>query len=255
MGLFEERIRELLAYVDAVSAHKVVRVVRSVETPAWPPGKKGNVVLRADTAVELGNPQDESVAFHVWTADLRLVRDGCVTLVGPDIGESVGQHLPFGKAVLLGVEDVCQENCIERYRELGLKRYDLNLAGYMVRAPSQIGREWSRVSRQAADDGFSLATLGSALIRLYRAVPYVKSAEVLVVTSSPTDVRELSMIAERASRQIAALNKMTTELGRECETCDFNDVCSQVEDLRAGSWAELRKEDSPGRVCRRPEAG
>ena len=230
--LFDERVRELRAYVDTVRARNVVRVMRTAEVRAWPPGKKGNVVLQADTSVELGNPQDESVAFHVWTADLGLVRDGCITLVGPDIGESVGRHLPFGKAVLLEVEDVCEENCIERYRELGLRRYDLNLAGYMLRAPSQVGREWSRVSRQAADGGFSLATLGGALIRLYKALPYVKSAEVLIVTSSPADVRALSIIGDRAARQIGALNKMTTELVRECDECDFNDVCSQVDEFR-----------------------
>ncbi len=235
--LFDERIRELFAYVSTVRMRNVVRVVQCAEGPSWPPGRKGNVVLQADTAVELGNPQDESVAFHLWTTDLRLVRDGCITLIGPDVTESVGWHLPFGKAVLLGVGDICEENCVERYRELGLRRYDLNLAGYMLRAPSQVGREWSRVSRQAADGGFTLATLGGALIRLYKALPYVKSAEVLVVTSSPADVRELSIIGSRAARQIGALNKMTTELVRECDACDFNDICSQVEDFRVSRRA------------------
>jgi CO dehydrogenase/acetyl-CoA synthase beta subunit len=232
MQVFDERIRDLRAYVDAARVRNGVRLMRSAEAPAWPPGKKGNVVLQADTTVELGSPQDESVAFHVWTRDLGLVRGGCITLVGPDIGESVGRHLPFGKAVILGVEDVGEENCVERYRELGLRRYDLNLAGYMLRAPSQVGREWSRVSRRAVDDGFTLATLGGALIRLYKTLPYVTSAEVLVVTSSPADVRELGVIAERASRQMDAWNKMTTELVRECEACDYNDVCSQVDDFR-----------------------
>ena len=52
------------------------------------------------------------------------------------------------------------------------------------------------------------------------------------MTSSPADVRELGMIGERASRQMDALNKMTTELARECEACDYNDVCSQVDDFR-----------------------
>ena len=243
--LFEERIREVLAYVETLRARNVVQVVRSAAVPAWPPGKKGNVVLQADTAVEMGNPQDESIAFHAWTANLGLVRDEYITLVGPDIGESVGRHLPFGKAVFLGMEDVCEENCIERHRELGLRRYDLNLAGYMLRAPSQVGREWSRVSRQAADKGFSLATLGGALIRLYKALPYVKSAEVLIVTSSPADVRALSIIGDRAARQIGALNKMTTELVRECEECDFNDVCSQVEDLGASRRALQEGERFP----------
>jgi CO dehydrogenase/acetyl-CoA synthase beta subunit len=242
MQLFDERIHELRAYVDTVRARNDVRVARSSDVPAWPPGKRGNVVLQADTAVELGSPQDESVAFHVWTADLDLVHDGCITLAGPDIGESVGRHLPFGKAVFLGVEDVGEENCVERYRELGLRRYDLNLAGYMLRAPSQVGREWSRVSRQAVDGGFALATLGDALIRLYKALPHVKSAEVLLVTSSPADVRELGLIAERASRQMDAWNKMTTELVRECEACDYNDVCSQVEDFRASRRALQERE-------------
>jgi CO dehydrogenase/acetyl-CoA synthase beta subunit len=237
MQLFDERIRELRAYVDTVCARNGARVARSAEMSAWPPGKKGNVVLQADTAVELGSPQDESVAFHVWTAEAGLVDDGCITLAGPDIGKSVGRHLPFGKAVILGVEDVSEENCTERYRELGLRRYDLNLAGYMLRAPSQVGREWSRVSRQAADGGFSLATLGGALIRLYKALPYVTSAEVILVTSSAAHVRELGMIAERASRQMDAWNKMTTELVRECEACDYNDVCSQVEDFRVSRRA------------------
>jgi hypothetical protein len=65
------------------------------------------------------------------------------------------------------------------------------------------------------------------------------------VTSSPADVRALSIIGDRAARQIGALNKMTTELVRECEECDFNDVCSQVEDLGASRRALQEGERFP----------
>ena len=91
--------------------------------------------------------------------------------------------------------------------------------------------------RKLLASGTAVATLGGALIRLYKALPYVRSAEVLVVTSSPADVRALSMIGDRTLRQMDAWNKMTTELVRECEACEFNDVCSQVEDFRAGRRA------------------
>jgi len=233
MQLFEGIVRELRAYVDGVRASRGLREVRCPEAAAWPAGRRGNVVLEPDTAVELGSPKDASVAFLVLTTELSLVRDAYVTLVGPDVGESLGRHLPFGKVVMLGVTGVTEEECYERHREIDRVRYDLNLSGYMMRAASQHGREWSRVSRQAVETGFSLITLGSALIRLYRSMPRVACAEILLVTSPAEDVRALETIGRKASRQIEAMSKMATEVSRECDACGFSDVCSQVDGLRA----------------------
>jgi CO dehydrogenase/acetyl-CoA synthase beta subunit len=245
MKLFEPVIGEIRDYVNGLRARTAVRGPFPADAGAWPGGTGGNVVLQQDTAVELGSPRDESIAFVVWTSDLSLVNDGMITLAGPDLRDNGGKGLPFGKVVILGVMDFNEDNCFDLHREIELLRYDLNLSGYMMRAVSQYGREWSRVSKRAVEGGFKLGTLGGALLRMYRSKPFVAAAEAVFVTSSPEDVRMLSAPFEKASRLIGALNKMASELSLDCDDCDYSDVCSEVEGLRS-MRATLEREKKNG---------
>ena len=233
MRLLEDDIRQLRTCVDAAMVGSACSTTPCTRVPVWPAGRRGNVVLQSETAVELGDPQQESAALLLWTAAPDLVHDGLITVIGPDLGRSVGVRLPFGKAVILAVEGFDEGNCVERHRELELLRYGLNLDGYMMRATSWQGREWARVGRQAVERGFSLQTLAAGLIRLYRSIPYVCAVEVILITSSREAVRSLAPVGETASRRVRALDKMATEASRECDDCDFNDVCSEVEGLRS----------------------
>ncbi|HOT46493.1 MAG TPA: hypothetical protein PLM53_13905 [Spirochaetota bacterium] len=233
MKLFEEIIHELRSWMEGMRTSPHGFVESAADHRPWPAGEKGNIVLQCDTAVELGNPRDESASFLVWTGDADLVRDGMITRIGPDAAGSDGARLPLGKAVILHVEGFTEENCYERHREIELARYDVNLKGYMMRAVSQYMREWSRISRQAIADGFSLDVLASALMDRHRRLDYVRGAEILIVTSSPDDVRSLQHVGERAVRLIGAMNKMARELSFDCGTCDFTDVCGEVSELRS----------------------
>jgi CO dehydrogenase/acetyl-CoA synthase beta subunit len=233
MILFEDVIRELRAWMDGMRDTAPLYHEQGAFTAEWPAGERGNIVLQADTGVELGNPRDESASFMVWTLDQSLVRDGIITRVGPDVQGYPGGRLPLGKAVLLAVDGFTRDNCYERHREIELARHDLNLKGYMVRAVSQYMREWSRISVEAMADGFSLELLSSALINRYRKLDYVRAVEVLLVTSSPGDVRALRLIGERAARLVAAMNKMAQELSFNCDTCEYTDVCGEVDALKS----------------------
>jgi len=232
MKLFEEIIHDLRSWMDGMrsSTHGFAEFT-AVNRP-WPAGEKGNIVLQCDTAVELGNPRDESASFLVWTGNPELVRDGMITRIGPDVAGRDGARLPLGKAVILDVEGFTEENCYDRHREIELARYDVNLKGYMMRAVSQYMREWSRISRQAIAEGFSLDLLAASLMERYRRLDYVRGVEILIVTSSPDDVRSLQHVGERAVRLISAMNKMAQEMSFDCGTCDFTDVCSEVSELR-----------------------
>ena len=229
MNLFDDTIMQLRTFLKEKEGN-----LRTVQAPRaeWPAGEKGNIVLGTDTGVELGNPRDESASFMVWTEKAGGVRDGAVHIIGPDLPESAGKRLPFGKAVILGVNGMNEENCYERHRALELVRYDLNLKGYMMRAVSQYLREWSRVSTKAVADGFSFATLAGALAEMYRKVEFVEAVEFVFVTSSVADVRSLGETGGRVERLIGAMNKMAQEMSFDCGTCDFTDVCTEVEDLR-----------------------
>ncbi len=233
MELFDDIIRQLRGFLDEKKAAGELRTTAVPAGATWPAGERGNIVLAQDTGVELGNPRDESASFMVWTGDVGAVRDGLVHVVGPDLPESMGSGLPFGKAVIIGVTGMSEENCYERHRALELARYDLNLKGYMMRAVSQYLREWSRVSRGAVEGGFSFAVLAAALSGLYRAVDFVESVEFIFVTSSAAEVRRLGEAGSRAERLIGAMNKMAAEMSFDCDTCDYTDVCSEVEGLRS----------------------
>ncbi len=231
MNLFDDTIRQLRGFLEEKSAAGELRTLRAVDA-GWPAGERGNIVLASDTAVELGNPRDESASFMVWTERRSDSEDGAVRLVGPDLPESMGRGLPFGKAVILGVKGMDAENCYERHRSLDLARYDLNLKGYMMRAVSQYLREWSRVSREALVNGFSFTVLAGALSAMYKKIDFVESVEFLFVTSSTGDVRRLGETGGRVERLIGAMNKMAAEMSFDCGTCDYTDVCTEVEGLR-----------------------
>ncbi|MDY7030562.1 MAG: hypothetical protein SVY10_01465 [Thermodesulfobacteriota bacterium] len=199
----------------------------------WPSGGDRNLVLSQDMAVELGSPNDESVSFLIWRDDDGRVHDRCISTVGPDLPESVNKHLPFGKVVMIAGRNFSADNAYTRYREMEGLRYDVNLQGYMMRAVSQYLREWSRVSREAIERGFSLRILGADLIDRYHALDYVTAVEIIFVTSSRDDVLTLKKIGAKSARIISAMNKMAEELSFDCDTCEYMDVCQDVGALRS----------------------
>lgn len=207
----------------------------------WPEEKNRNLVLGPDTAVELGHPRDVSTAFLIWVNGREKLHNGCVSLVGPDVPELVGRQSPFGRVVMVAGEDFDAENAHGRWREMEMARYDVGLKGYMMRGVSQEGREWSRISREAAAGGFSFRVLGRALLDRLLGLDYVKAAEIVFITASSKDVARMKAIGDRAIQRLSAMNKMAGEMGQDCASCDYKAVCGEVAGLRAMRAALQKK--------------
>lgn len=231
MNLFDDTIQKLRGFIEEKKAVGELSELKASRRQ-WPQGERGNIVLASDTAVELGNPENESVSFIVWTENTGQIRDGRVNLIGPDLPESRGKSLPFGRAVILGVNGMDENNCYERHRQIDIARYNLDLRGYMMRAVSQYMREWSRVSNEAVIKGFNFAALAGALSSIYSQMEFVESIEYIFVTSSTGDVRCLGETGTKVQRLIGAMNKMAEELSFDCGSCDYTDICGEVEGLR-----------------------
>lgn len=230
MDLFGETFVNVRNYVRGKNC---LSLVTTEQKNAWPSGKGRNVVLSDEMAVELGSPQKNSVSCLIWTEKPDLVFDGKISLIGPDIKESSGKSLPFGKIVLMGVSGFDEENTYDRYKEMEAVRYSLDLKGYMIRAVSQYQREWSRISREALQKGFSFDVLGAALREEYLKKDYIHAVEILFVTSSAGDVGELQEMTKNVGRTISALNKMLSEIDPDCDECEYNDVCDEVGELKS----------------------
>lgn len=232
MEFFEKQINDVYAYMARENAGGTLSFYDDPPAGEWPSEKNRNIVLAGDMAVELGNPSQESAALLLWTEQKGRVHPGRISLVGPELRECEGESRPFGKVVLAEVRGFDENNSYDRYREMEGVRYDLDLKGYMLRAASQYQREWSRVSREALRDGFSLRFLGASLISRLTALDYVDAAEILFVTSGREDVLELKKIAAESALVINAMNKIVEEFSHDCATCDYASVCSDVEALR-----------------------
>jgi len=227
MELIDRTIRDLRSFVANLPGGSI-----PMPTSSWPSGGPRNIVLGEDVGLELGNPRDESVACVLWSHDPAAVRDGALTLVGPDLPESTGKALPFGKVVLVGVEGCNEDNIYERCMELDHLRFNIDLEGFMLKAASQYQREWCRISKRALGTGFSFGYLAAALMEELKAVPYVFSAELIFVTLSSQMVREMREIVNPAMRMIAAMDKMASEMDFDCDECEYEDVCDEADILR-----------------------
>lgn len=233
MTLFARQFEAIQQFKKNMQKVSKVREYTVDDNLDWPTGGKRNIVLTNDMAVELGNPKNESISFLMWQEAKGIINDNRISIIGPDVSEYQSTQLPFGKVVLIGGEGFQEENYYERYREMENVRYDIDLMGYMMRGVSQYQREWSRISKQAILQGFSLKILGQALIEKLKKIPYITEVEILFVTSSKKDVLNLKEIGQKTHRIISAMNKMAEELSFDCDTCEYTDVCQDVAELRS----------------------
>ncbi len=149
-----------------------------------------SIVLKEDTCVELGSPKMFSMAPVLVTERPDLVNDGTITLIGPDIQETRG-IIPFAQILLLQSAELKDED----YRGLNSFQYELNLEGYMIKAlPSSLSI-WSRVSKDSVQKGFSFGILGKELLNFYKTKFNIQSAEIIFITSSEKDVKELESLS------------------------------------------------------------
>lgn len=205
---------------------------------SWPGAENRNYISGDDIAIELGHPKTESISMIIWTNKRGVVADGNITILGRDISEAadtVGNNcrqLPFGRILLIGGEGFDEDNSYKRYREMESQRYDISLRGYMMRTVPQEMREWSRISKEAIAEGFSLFTLAQALINRYKSLKYIQEVEVVCSIHSDELIKKMRVIGDKAIKIVGAMQKFDEEELHDCSSCNYDDVCSEVSELR-----------------------
>jgi CO dehydrogenase/acetyl-CoA synthase beta subunit len=242
MKVFNHYFDEMKQILTSDSLRDQAKISSFNSDLIWEKGMPGEIILSSDTAIELGHPLTESIAFLIWSEDVDRVQDGRITLIGPELDGIILPKAPLGKVILAGVHGFTEDNAYDRFQEMDMIRLRLGLKGYMLRAVPQNNREWVRVSKQALKEGLSLRMIGNELIREYRRLEYVDAAEVTFITSSREDILKLKPASEKVAQIIGAMNKIFDNLEYDCQACGFKNVCDEVGELR-GMHKKVKKKE------------
>jgi CO dehydrogenase/acetyl-CoA synthase beta subunit len=233
------RMREFLAErkVRTVSCDAPYDITTLSDRFGFSEKRKGRpeVILGADVALELGHPSSASRGIVLLCHRPDLVENGRISVVGPDLDQmAMGIHHPFAQVVMLFVRPDQMPDPFE----IDNTQYLMHrLSGYMVR--SVPGRLWVRISQSGRSAGLTLQVVGSALIAAYTGdFEGVAGAEVVFVTSSPSDVEALSQISTEANILAGRHKKLALGVDGEvecreldCETCEEQPVCDSLRDI------------------------
>mgnify|MGYP001124154236 FL=1 len=203
-------------------------------------GKKGsNIVLKSEVFLELGSPEVGSSSFTLYSDNPDLIKHEQITLIGEDVNESSSKVLPFGQVILVGGKDLTEEDYYLLNQNLNIS--DL-IEGYMIRSTTE--NIWCRISKDAAKKGFNFKGLGSVLIwHIKEILPKVESVEVLFITSSKEDIRELNQIGidvreiargikERIWRE-RGVDILKCAPSGHCGSCKDKTVCDNIRKMGA----------------------
>jgi CO dehydrogenase/acetyl-CoA synthase beta subunit len=234
MAEYVEGLRANGRQVNVFSAPSSTEELKSGLPVKVGSGAGSGIILRDDTYVELGNPEAGSSSFILFTDKPELVQNGRITVIGPDIKESAGKSLAFGQVLIVGGKDL-DDNDHEALKHAGF--IGDQIEGYMVRSFTQ--NIWSRVSRTAADKGFSLEMLGRALMSLYKTGNIkIESMEVIFVTSGKDDIKKMGEIAVQVQKITRELVKQTWKVRgvdidcvSDCSTCNDKPVCDDIREV------------------------
>ena len=239
---FDGLIEQVRQAVGRIGSAENARVIQAspVDSLPFAIGEHANhgIVLKSRCAVELGGTLEGSCALTLSTSDVKLVRDGCVTIVGPDIPELAQDCVhPFAQVILVAGADLTGEDHqgIEDCQDA--KDW---IDGYLVRGGA--GELWTRISRDLYARGLSFAQLGSALGALIKTrQPKAGHVEIVFVTSSKADVEQLCTL-RNAWKDTSHNLRHDTWMGKgldidcpsggHCGSCGDKEVCDQVRKIQ-----------------------
>ena len=204
-----------------------------VSADAWREGDGSEIVLRRDTAFELGGGGCPSANLTCVTSDEALVPRDEVLLYGGDLSE-VRADTPFARLAFLLSDglDGGDEAAYRAIRDMEFVKYHVFPEGYMARVSSESNREQVRVSKAAVARGISFRAVGAAYIAGYRKKAHVRRAQLVFVTGGAA-VAELLELARRADGVTKTLTHILEGLPADCGACAMKSVCDSVEGMRA----------------------
>lgn len=237
MILYDALIHETLT-----AAESAVHIPAASIKP-WPVTESSELIMKRDSAFELGGSGCPSVNYTLVTTDPAFEGDEVMT-VGPELSR-LKADTAFARIVILKTDEISEDDeGHDMIRAMEFVRYHVFPKGYMVRVSSTSFEEQVRIGKDALKQGLSLARVGKSYIDRYRAVKGVKAVKILFVTDRAL-VERLKPNAKKADDITRTLSHILDGLPTDCGHCSLKAVCDEVEGMKEMHLGKKRQQAAP----------
>lgn len=181
---------------------------------------EGERIRKQSMHAELGGPSVAQKFEILQVVPAGVVKDGDVTLTGPDLGEmEKGSVHPFG--IVVRVSGKGLEEDMEGVMERRIHDFCNWIEGFMHL--NQRNSIWVRADARSVAKGLSLRHVGAVLIRLYRsALPIIEEMDVTLITD-PAEVAarygEITAIYEERDARTRGMTDEDVDVFYGCSLC------------------------------------
>ena len=235
MKLYDEVITQCLRLLEAEQG-----IVWEAKDTSWPSVSDRSMILRSDMAFELGSGTKPAIGCTIITGSDELVKKDKVTLIGKDLPD-IENDMPYARIALVRVnEDVLKEGeaLYRAIRNLEYTRYHFYPEGFMMRVSASKQKESVRIGKEALEKGLSFEKTGSKMIKAFHEHDLVESVSIYYITKENFDYETLARYAKEAESITKTIDHISTSAIMDCNACNLQQVCDEVEGLRELHFAK-----------------
>ena len=199
--------------------------------------KYKDVILEEETQIELGGFGKESFSLVYLIEDDELIRDGHITILGPELNSESNKQLDFGIFLFISVRRLTEST----YRELNSFNFISNgIKGFSIRTIPR--RFWCRISYDLMEKKFNLEIFGNAIIQLYKSKfkETINSMELFFINSDREAIEKFLSLTSQVTLEFKEKWKKKVDEWKKrvdceydwgCEICPYQIECQDVKEL------------------------
>ncbi|MGQ9842545.1 MAG: hypothetical protein ACUVRK_03180 [Spirochaetota bacterium] len=218
--------RDIKECLDLLYACKKITTCNVKDYPSWQLSHKQQMIFKDEAAAQLGGPYG-SLSLTCLYND---VVDGRLTLIG---NEKFLPQSVWGRLTLVSAHIDDEHDYYTQLQELTLLPLKSSMEGVMIRIQPSEYKEWIRIHKDYLKRN-NVITMMSQLYQWYKQKEWVKALEFVVITSNSNDVAILQPLIEKHKSIIKAFGKRLAEDIKQCDSCDNNALCKEINSLFKG---------------------
>lgn len=195
------------------------------------------IILQDETKFELGGVNKKSFSLIYPLHILDFIKDGKITLIGPEIKNITEKSIDFGIFILIGFEKISEKD-FDNLRQFNF--ISNGIEGFMIRTIPR--RFWCRINTEVMKKKFSFEFLGNAILFLYKQKfkDSIKSMEIIFISSNPDSIENFIEITTEIREHLSKKWKDKIEEWKkridcdydwECDECPYYDICEDVKEV------------------------